>query len=82
MSTARKQQQQKEAVFEVYREGLFYMSVCTDMTPEEAAKYANCHPCGTKTGWTLSKDKAFASGEPHPFPCPDHKGRIHLLFEA
>lgn len=73
-------------IFDIIKTGLFYMSACTnmtDLTPEEAESWANsCNPPGTQNGWMLSKDKTFATGQPHPCPCPDHKGRIHLLFEA
>lgn len=75
--------EEKKVVFEVYRNGLGYMSVCTDVPLKDAVEYANfCNPSGTKKGWWLSKDKKFATGQPHPFPCPDHPGRLHLLFEC
>lgn len=72
-----------EAVFEVYREGLCFMSVCTDMTPEEAETFAQTvRPSGTKRGWKLSEDKTFRTGEPNPCPCEKHTGRIHILLDC
>lgn len=73
----------KESVFEVYREGLFFMSVCTDMTPEEAEQYAQTiKSSGTSRGWKVSKDKTFRTGEPNPCPCDQHPDRIHILFDC
>jgi hypothetical protein len=73
----------KESVFEVYREGFLFMSVCTDMTPEEAERYAQVvKPSGTMQGWRISKDK-FRTGETNPCPCDQHPlTRIHILFDC
>ena len=73
----------KESVFEVYSDGICYMSVCTDMTPEEAASYANMvRPTGIRTGWRIAKEK-FRTGETNPCPCDRHPvERIHILFEC
>lgn len=74
----------KEAVFEVYREGLCFMSVCTDLTPKEAEEYAQLiKPSGTSRGWKISEEKTFRTGEPNPCPCDQHpKSRIHILFDC
>lgn len=74
---------QKTDEFERLGEGLCYVSVCTSLSDEDAAARVNEVPAGTSNGWTLSEDKEFADGTPHPTPCPDKPAtHRHLLFEA
>lgn len=81
---AKAKKEQKVGEFEIYRQGLTYMSVCTDMEPAEAEAYAEAvSPAGTKMGWKISKDKTFATGEPNPCPCDQKpKTHVHILFEC
>ncbi len=70
--------------FRVYTSGLYYASVCTSLSPEEAERRINeIHPSGTTNGWKLSTDENFHTGGANGCPCqqkPDtHR---HLLFEC
>ena len=69
--------------FEVYSAGLVYSSVCTNLKDAEATEKMNAeYPTGIKSQWVISKDKTFATGEPHPCECPNSKGCRHVLFEC
>lgn len=71
-----------EKVFDIYSFGLFYMSVCTNMSPAEAELHARKNnPSGTQNGWRIAQE-AFQSGEPNPCPCARHPDRIHILFQC
>ena len=61
-------------VFEAYSVGPSCASVCTSLTdPKEIETRMNeVHPPGNSSGWTISTDQAFASGEPMPCACSDH----------
>lgn len=69
--------------FDVIAVGLFYASVCTSLDNEAARKELESQaPCGTSKGWTVSDDKFFADGTPHPCQCPDCPSNRHILFAA
>lgn len=69
--------------FEAYAVGLIYASACTNLTNEEATVRLNHeHPTGIASGWAVSDDAAFASGQPNPCPCEQSPGRRHVLFSC
>lgn len=63
--------------------GLVACSVCApaSMPIEEVERQVNLeNPTGISSGWTLSEDKTFASGEPNPCTCQNDPKRLHYLF--
>lgn len=69
----------------VYSEGLLSASACAPagLTGEEVTAAVNAtHPSGTRSGWQLSEDKTFHSGDPMPAACSKDAGRRHWLLEA
>ena len=66
--------------------GLCAASVCAprEMAIDEVARQLNLsHPTGITHPWTLSEEKTFSGGEPHPYPCPDKSDtHLHYLFEC
>lgn len=67
----------------IYASSMFSCSVCVPKTwtPEEVVKRVNAeHPCGTASGWVISKDEKFASG--HSNPCKCGANRLHYLLDA
>lgn len=62
----------------VYSEGLFFASVCTSLTDDEATE--RMWPSGTRLGWGIAEED-FADGTPNGSPCPDNPDtHRHLLF--
>lgn len=73
----------KEATFTVYARGILYMSVCTDLSIDEATVRLNAEePAGTTLGWSIA-DESFASGEANGSPCNEGRGDArHYLFSC
>lgn len=70
--------------FEAYAVGVVCASVCSSLSLEETTGRLNEeHPTGIHSGWALSKDPAFKTGESNPKPCErsptTHK---HYLFNC
>jgi hypothetical protein len=70
--------------FTVYAHGICAVSVCTNLSPEEAEKRLNEElPTGIESKWKLSEDKTFAGGQPHPCPCDKNpETHKHYLFNC
>lgn len=71
---------EKAPIF-IYREGLCYISVCTEKesSPEEIEKFVNRGNQGNY--WKISK-REFSSGETNPCVCNRDPNRIHYLLEC
>jgi hypothetical protein len=64
----------------IYAEGVFALSVCTDLSPHEATAEVNqMSPAGTAKGWMISEEP-FATGQPNPCLCERDPDRKHYLF--
>jgi hypothetical protein len=70
--------------FEAYSIGICNASVCSSLTLEEITKRLNeRYPTGIASQWTLSEDKQFHSGQPHPCPCEENpETHMHYLFHC
>ena len=70
--------------FEIYSVGVVNASVCSSLSPKETEERLNREsPSGLSNGWTLSDNKTFAGGEPHPCPCNTHpETHKHYLFHC
>ena len=77
-----KTERQQGDEFQVYGEGLFYMSVCSSLPQEEVVQRAHQLICRTTTGWALANEN-FRAGQLNPCPC-DQKPETHrhYLFAA
>lgn len=67
----------------LYAVGLCCCSVCVPigMPDAEVERQANqIKPPGGTLRWRVSKAKTFATGEPHPCPCPQRLGHEHRLM--
>lgn len=63
--------------------GICYASVCTSLTPEEAADRLNAGwPTGLSSRWRLAPDKTFHDGTPNGCQCPDHPDNKHYLMNC
>ena len=66
----------------VYREGLCYSSVCSDLPQVEVVARMAHRICGTTNGWTLAEEN-FNDGQPNPSPCDKRPAtHKHFLFAA
>jgi hypothetical protein len=67
----------------IYSQGLCFASVCSALPIEDVKAAMATVPTGVSSAWTLSDEKEFANGQPHPCPCEDlpetHK---HYLFSC
>jgi len=67
---------------EVYRNGLIYCSVCTNVKSKrrivELVNQKN--PSGLNHGWTISIDAKFVTGQTNPCPCEQKEGFKHYLM--
>jgi len=69
----------------VYAKGAFSCSVCApgDWPAEQVQAEVNrIYLCGTEKGWTVSDDRAFATGQPMPCVCESDATRKHWLLDA
>jgi hypothetical protein len=70
----------------VYSEGFMTASACAPagMSGEEVAAEVNAvSPTGMRTGWSVSEDKRFRTGEPMPAPCDtEPRARRHWLLSC
>ena len=68
--------------FTVYGQGLCCASVCTSLSPEDAAQRLNTtHPTGIDSKWELSEDEYFADKvNKNGCQCPDYPENKHYLF--
>lgn len=74
---------EENMVFDIYSEGICYMSVCTNLPVEQVAEVANrLRPSGIGSKWEVSRDKHFHSGQPNPCKCELNADRIHVLLEC
>jgi hypothetical protein len=68
--------------FTIYSLGICYASVCTSLTNREATRRLNSEQ-PVNSGWKVSKDKKFHSGQPNPCRCEDNpKTHRHILFSC
>lgn len=68
-----------------YAVGIFCCSVCApaDWSAERVEAETNrVLVCGTSSGWTVSTDEQFASGQPMPCACDKDAARKHWLLDA
>lgn len=70
--------------FEAYSVGLVSASACSSLSRKETERRMNLeHPTGISSGWRISKDKKWATGEPTPSPCNlKPKTHKHYLFNC
>jgi hypothetical protein len=69
--------------FEAYSVGICAASVCTSLTPEQAAERLNeTNPTGIASRWEPSKSLRFHTGEKNGCDCPDYKGNHHYLMQC
>jgi hypothetical protein len=66
--------------FEIYSEGLCYMSVCTTLDDRDAIE-SRAGISGARRGWKIH-DGAFANGAPNPCPCDQDSSRMHYLLSC
>jgi hypothetical protein len=69
--------------FNIYAKGIVSMSVCVskEMKRKEIENRANSeNPTGISSGWHISDDKTFASGESMPCVCENDNTRKHYLL--
>lgn len=82
-AAAKSKKPKEEVHFEVYHEGLFHMSACTNLRTKKAAEEAAAlyvFPSGTSHGWRIT-EKKFRTGEKNGCPCDQHpETRVHWLF--
>lgn len=70
----------KEYDLTVYSNGLVHCSVCTNAPKKEVEPTVNEHnPTGLDSGWKISTDKTFSSGEPNPATC-EQKPKTHKHY--
>lgn len=68
--------------FAAYAIGLCSASACTSLSDEDAiAEMNRRHPTGVGP-WFIADEPTFATGQPHPCPCPDDSARRHVLFHC
>jgi hypothetical protein len=67
----------------VYSEGPVMASVCTDLPKDQVANEMNrTHPTGVASGWTISGEARFKTGEPNGRVCDEDLDRRHYLMEC
>lgn len=68
----------------IYAQGPLSMSVCTDYASRKAivAQANKVNPTGIESGWTIAKDKTFATGEPNPCDCEQQSDNKHYLLHC
>lgn len=69
----------------VYKNGLCYCSVCTNIQSRERIESLTNlkNPTGISSRWVISKDETFRSGEPNPCPCETNpETHKHYLMEC
>ncbi len=72
----------KVSFFTIGHQTLLWWGICTNLSGEAAAAYANrVSPPGTKAGWVLSHD-SFPDGRKNPHDCPDNPGNRHYLLNC
>ena len=74
----------EEDIF-MYSLGIVHISVCVPegMDRQVVEDRANArNPTGIDSGWKISKDSHFRTGEPNPCPCTEAKGRLHYLLSC
>ena len=69
--------------FEIYSDGLVYISVCSNLGLDETLRRVNIeHPTGISSKWRLSSE-GFRTGEPNPCACDtDPETHKHYLFSC
>ena len=70
---------------EVYAVGPLTASCCAPKAMKRAAveRAVNAqYPTGIRSRWTISKDKTFRTGEPHPKVCENDSDRRHYLLHC
>lgn len=69
----------------VYSMGVVCCSVCApaDMDGDAVAAEVNrAHPSGTESGWSVSQDETFRTGQPNPCACEADPSRRHWLMDC